>query len=157
MTAGKDTSTVQTPAQVLVVDDEAPIRITMSDMLRRRGYDVIAAASGEEALALLHQRPFDLLLLDLRMPGISGIEVAQRARELGSQAAIIVLTGHGSLESAVDGIHLGVFDYMLKTASPRDVLARVAAAVEKQQEDQRRRELLQALHVVTSELVGRKE
>src|SRR5919205_766709 len=156
MSAETGQGATQTPARILVVDDETPIRVTMSDMLRRRGY-VVAAASGEEALALLHQRPFDLLLLDLRMPGISGIEVAQRARQLGSQAAIIVLTGHGSLESAVDGIHLGVFDYMLKTASPRDVLARVAAAVEKQQEDQRRRELLQALHVVTSELVGRKE
>ena len=154
MTAGKDTSTVQTPAQVLVVDDEAPIRITMSDMLRRRGYEVVAAASGEEALALLHQRPFDLLLLDLRMPGLSGLDVAQRARELHPDAAIIILTGHGSLDSAVEGIRLGVFDYLLKTASPRDVLARVAAAIEKQKEERRRRELLQALQVVAGELAG---
>ena len=157
MTAGKDSSTVQTSAQVLVVDDEAPIRITMSDMLRRRGYEVVAAASGEEALALLHQRPFDLLLLDLRMPGLSGLDVAQRARELHPDAAIIILTGHGSLDSAVEGIHLGVFDYMLKTASPRDVLARVAAAIEKQKEERRRRELLHALRAVAGELADTQE
>ncbi len=54
-------------AQILVVDDEAPIRITMSEVLRRRGYEVVTAASGEEALELVHERPFDLLLLDLKL------------------------------------------------------------------------------------------
>src|SRR5918911_2712470 len=137
MPAGKDANTSQAPAQVLVVDDEAPIRITMSDMLRRRGYEVVVAASGEEALALIHQRPFDLLLLDLRMPGLSGLDVAQRAHALQPDAAIIILTGHGSLESAVEGIHLGVFDYLLKTASPKEVLARVTAAIDEQQEQRR--------------------
>src|ERR687884_119905 len=108
MSAETGQAATQTPARILVVDDETPIRVTMSDMLRRRGYDVVAAASGEEALALLHQRPFDLLLLDLRMPGLSGLDIAQRARELHPDAAIIILTGHGSLDSAVEGIHLGV-------------------------------------------------
>ena len=117
----------QPPARILVVDDETPIRTTMGDMLRRRGYDVVTAANGEEALALIHQRPFDLLLLDLKMPGLSGIQVAERARELQPEVALIILTGHGSLESAVEGIHLGVFDYMLKTASPQEVLDRVAS------------------------------
>ncbi len=142
------------PAQILVVDDETPIRVTMSEMLRRRGYEVVATASGEEALGLLHQRPFDLLLLDLRMPGISGIEVAQRATELHPEAAIIILTGHGSLDSAVEGIHLGIFDYMLKTSSPREVLARVTAALEKQQHERRHKELMQALQTVAGELAG---
>jgi DNA-binding response OmpR family regulator len=118
-----------TAAKILVVDDELPNRMTMSDILRRRGYEVLTAESGEEALALIHQQPFDLLLLDLKMPGLSGIDVAKRTRELQFDTAMIILTGHGSLESAIDGLHLGVFDYMLKTSSPQEVVARVEAAI----------------------------
>ena len=144
----------QPTAQILVVDDEAPIRITMSEVLRRRGFEVVTAASGEEALELVHERPFDLLLLDLKLPGIDGVEVARRARERQPDAAIIILTGHGSLESAMEGIHLGVFDYMLKTSSPQEVQARVASALEQRSEDRRRKQLLQTLQTVVSELQG---
>jgi DNA-binding response OmpR family regulator len=145
----------QEPARVLVVDDEEPIRLTMSDLLRRRGYEVMTAEHGEAALALIHQRPFELLLLDLKMPGLSGIEVAQRAREIQPDVAIIMLTGHGSLDSALDSMHLGVFDYMLKTTSPRDVLERVTAAVNQQQEMRRKQMLLNTLQSVIGELGGR--
>lgn len=144
----------QGPTHILVVDDEEPIRLTMSDLLRRRGYEVMTAETGESALALIHQRPFDLLLLDLKMPGLSGIDVAKRARERLPDAAIIILTGHGSLDSALDGLHLGVFDYMLKTSSPRDVLERVAAALAKQQEERRRSQLMTTLTSVVGELGG---
>lgn len=142
------------PAHILVVDDEEPIRLTMGDMLRRRGYEVTTADNGEAALALIHQRPFDLLLLDLKMPGLSGIEVAKRARERLPEAAIIILTGHGSLDSAIDGLHIGVFDYMLKTSSPRDVIQRVEAAIQQQEETRRKQQLMQALHSVVGELSG---
>jgi DNA-binding response OmpR family regulator len=144
----------QEPARVLVVDDEEPIRLTMSDLLRRRGYEVITAEHGEAALALIHQRPFDLLLLDLKMPGLSGIDVAQRARQIQPDVAIIMLTGHGSLDSALDSMHLGVFDYMLKSTSPRDVLARVTAALANLQETRRKQRLLNTLQSVVSELGG---
>jgi len=142
------------PAQVLVVDDEAPIRLTMSDLLRRRGYEVTTAENGEAALALIHQRRFDLLLLDLKMPGLSGIDVAKRARELHVDVAIIILTGHGSLDSALDGLHLGVFDYLLKTSSPRDVLDRVAAAITQQQENRNKQQLMTTLQSVVGALAG---
>jgi DNA-binding response OmpR family regulator len=126
----------------------------MSDLLRRRGYEVMTAETGEAALALIHQRPFDLLLLDLKMPGLSGIDVARRARERQPDVAIMILTGHGSLDSALDGMHIGVFDYMLKTSSPRDVLDRVAAAIGKQQEERRQSQLMTTLHSVVGELGG---
>jgi DNA-binding response OmpR family regulator len=144
----------QAPARILVVDDEEPIRITMSDLLRRRGYEVTTAEHGEAALALIHQRPFDLLLLDLKMPGLSGIDVARRARERQPDVAIMILTGHGSLDSALDSMHLGVFDYMLKTAGPPEVLDRVAAALAQQQETRRKQELMSALQTVVGELGG---
>ena len=140
--------------QILVVDDEAVIRTAMAASLQRLGYDVVTAASGEDALALIHERPFDLLLLDLKMPGVSGLDVAKRARERQPDSAIIILTGHGSLESAVEGIHIGVFDYMLKTASPREVVQRVEAAIQQQREDRRRRQLIHTLHSVLGELGG---
>ena len=145
------------PAHMLIADDEAPIRLTMDSLLRRRGYTVSVAENGEEALSLLHQQTFDLLLLDLSMPGLSGLEVARRARDVQPDAAIIILTGHGSLESAIEGMHLGVFDYMLKTASPQEVLARVAAAIEQQQQERHKQQLLGRLQVVVQELRGEVE
>ncbi len=140
------------PAQILMADDEEPIRLTMSAILQRRGYAVTAVENGEAALALVHQRPFDLLLLDLKMPGLSGIEVAKRARETQPDAAIIILTGHGSLDSALEGIHVGVFDYLLKTSSPQDVLARVAAALQEQTEERRKQRVMNALQGVVTDL-----
>ena len=144
----------QRPAQILIVDDEAPIRLTMDALLRRRGYTVTTAESAEEALDLVHQHSFDLLLLDLKMPGLSGLDVAARARELQPEAAVIILTGHGSLETAIQGMHLGVFDYMLKTSSPQEVLARVTAALDQQQEQRRKNQLYQTLHSVLNQLQG---
>ena len=144
----------QAPAHILVVDDEEPIRITMRDLLQRRGHSVITAEHGEAALALIHQRPFDLLLLDLKMPRLSGIEVAKRARERQPDVAIIMLTGHGSLDSALEGMHLGLFDYLLKTSSPKHVLERVEAALEQVRETRRVQRLMSTLQSVVGELGG---
>jgi DNA-binding response OmpR family regulator len=139
-------------AHILIADDEAPIRLTMDAMLRRRGYSVTTAESAEEALDLIHQHAFDLLLLDMKMPGLSGLDVAARARELQPEAAVIILTGHGSLETAIQGMRIGVFDYMLKTSSPQEVLARVTTALEQQHELRRKNQLYQTLHSVLNQL-----
>lgn len=143
----------QRPAQILIADDEAPIRLTMDALLRRRGFNVMTAESAEEALDLIHQHTFDLLLLDLKMPGLSGLDVAQRAREIQPEASVIILTGHGSLETALQGMHLGIYD-MLKTSSPQEVLARVTMALEEQQEQRRKNQLYQTLHSVLNALQG---
>lgn len=143
------------PAHILVVDDEAPIRLTMRALLERRGYTVTTAENGEDALAQIHQRSFDLLLVDLRMPGIGGIDVAKRARERQPDTAIIILTGHGSLDTAIEGLHLQVFDYLLKTASPHDVLKRVETALAERQAAQHQQQLMATLHSVVSELGGK--
>jgi DNA-binding response OmpR family regulator len=144
----------QRPAHILIADDEAPIRLTMDAMLRRRGYSVTTAENAEQAIDLLHQHSYDLLLLDLRMPGMSGLDVAERARELQPDAAVLILTGHGSLETALKGMHMGIADYMLKTSSPQEVLARVMAALEKQQAQRRKDGLYQTLHSVLNQLHG---
>jgi DNA-binding response OmpR family regulator len=145
------------PAHILIADDEVPIRLTMESLLRHRGYAVTVAEDGAEALELLHQYSFDLLLLDLKMPQLSGVEVAQRARELQPHAVVIILTGHGSLESAIEGMHLGVFDYLLKTSSPQEVLSRIAQAIEQQQRARHEEQLVQRLQAVMRELQGEAE
>jgi len=120
----------QPTARILLVDDEAPIRMTLERLLQRRGYVVMVAASGEEALTQLAQHRFDLLLLDLRLPRISGLDIARHAQSLQPAPAILLLTGHASLEAASDTPRLETFEYMLKTSSPQDVLARVAAIIQ---------------------------
>jgi DNA-binding response OmpR family regulator len=142
------------PAQVLVVDDEQNIRLTLSALLSRAGHSVTAAASGEEAVALFERQSFDLMLVDLQMPGINGIQVVERLRSLGRDTAVIVLTGHGSLETAIEGMHQGVFDYMLKTSDPEQILERVAAGLADRSKRQRQAALINAIGAAATELTG---
>jgi DNA-binding response OmpR family regulator len=140
--------------QILVVDDEANIRLTLSTLLRRAGYDVYTAENGKEAVALLEQHMFDLLLVDLRMPEMDGMEVVAAARERQPEIAVIVLTGHGSLETAVEGLHQGIFDYLLKTTEPRQVIERVKAGLAQKAQQRRQRTLLDVLGSAVHELRG---
>ena len=114
-------------ARILIVDDEASIRLTLGALLKRTGYEVTPAENGAEAVALLEQQLFDLMLVDLKMPGMDGMQVVAAARKRQADLAIIVLTGHGSLDTAVEGLHQGVFDYLLKTTEPAQVIERVKA------------------------------
>lgn len=119
----------QAQAHVLIVDDEEMIRLTLDMILRRVGYTVTTVANGEAALDLLAQCPFDLLLLDLGLPGISGLNVAQYAQEYHPSAAVLFLTGSSDFENMPVEEQVGHFDYILKTASPQEVVDRVAAAL----------------------------
>lgn len=120
----------QVPARVLVVDDEAAIRLTMDALLRRKGYDVATAANGEEALGWLMQRAFDLVLIDLRLPGMNGLEFARYAQRCQPNTAILFLTGSSDFNGLPVEAQVGHFDYLLKTASPEEVLNSVTAVLE---------------------------
>jgi DNA-binding response OmpR family regulator len=141
-------------ARILLVDDEASIRLTLGALLERTGYAVTAAEGGEQALALLQQHPFDLLLTDLKMPGIDGMQVVAAARQRQPDLAVIVLTGHGSLETAIDGLHQQVFDYLLKTTPPDQVIARVTAGLAARSQQQRQQQLLDVVGSALGELRG---
>ena len=117
------------PARVLVVDDEAPIRLTLEAILRRVGYTVTTAANGEEATGWLMQSVFDLLLIDLKLPGMDGLTLARTAQECQPSAAILFITGSSDFKGTTVGEQVGYFDYILKTASPPEVLERVAFAL----------------------------
>jgi DNA-binding response OmpR family regulator len=145
------------PAQILVVDDEHNIRLTLSALLSRAGHMVTTAASGEEALAMFDRQPFDLMLVDLQMPGINGIQVVEAIRRRSLDTVVIVLTGHGSLETAIEGLHQGVFDYMLKTSDPTQILARVAAGLNDLQRRQRQSALINTIGAAAQELTGKTE
>jgi DNA-binding response OmpR family regulator len=119
-------------ARILVVDDEAVIRRTLETLLRRQGYEVWTAADGAEAFAWLRQGVFDLLLIDLGLPDVSGLEIAQRAGASQPDAAVLILTGSSELADAVGDASVQSFETMLKTASPQDVLDRVAALIAQQ-------------------------
>lgn len=136
-----------TQTHILIVDDEANIRLTLSTLLTRVGYDVTTAGSGEEAIELLRQQHYALLLVDLKMPGMDGMQVVEQARTITPDTSVIVLTGHGSLESAMDGIRHQIFDYLLKTTDPAFVVQRVKAGLE---DYHRRRRQMDLIDTVTS-------
>ncbi|WP_287905920.1 response regulator transcription factor [Chloroflexus sp.] len=142
--------------RVLVVDDEQNIRLTLNALLSRAGYAVTTAATGEEAVELFERESFDLMLVDLQMPGMKGMEVVAKVREAGHDAIIIVLTGHGSLDSAIEGIRYGIFDYLLKTSDPNQILARVAAGLEERAARRRQSDLLGTIGAAVQELTGGK-
>jgi len=122
--------------RILVVDDEDATRITLADILRLEGYQVDTASGGEVALQMVALHAFDLILLDLKMPGVDGLEVLRHITRpdhaLGATTTIptpptvIMLTAHGSLESAIEALLHGAQDYLLKPSSPEQILKSVS-------------------------------
>ncbi len=107
-------------ARILVADDEAGVRSFLAETLELGGHEVAQAADGEEALALLARRAFDLLVTDLRMPKRDGMEVLREAHARQPDLEVIVLTAHGSVSSAVEAMRLGAFDYLQKPVDGQD-------------------------------------
>ena len=111
-------------ARVLVVDDDHTVREVVVSYLRAHQHDVLEAGDGEEALRLMQEEPADLVVLDLMLPGIDGLEVCRRLREQGD-VPIIMLTALGSEVDRVVGLELGADDYVSKPFSPRELALRV--------------------------------
>ena len=115
-------------ANILVADDEKSIRLTVSQALSSQGYEVSTATDGHTALEQLQASPTDLLLLDIQMPGMDGIEVLQRAIAQQPSLKVIMISAHGSIDNAVDAMKLGAVDYLQKPFTPselREVVNRV--------------------------------
>src|SRR5437867_759790 len=100
--------------KVLVVDDERKMRRLLQILLERMGIDSVAAESGEEALRCFQAEKIDLILTDLKMPGMTGLELLARLRELDADVPVILLTAFGTVQTAVEAMKLGAFDYVLK-------------------------------------------
>ncbi len=100
--------------KILIVDDEQLIRWSLEQNLKKQGYEVVSAASGEEALRVLREDAPDLMLLDIQLPGISGLEVLERIQEMEEEIIVIMITAHGVLETAVKAMRIGAYDYIHK-------------------------------------------
>jgi len=113
---------------ILIVDDEKNIRLTLSQALEVLEADIDTAANGEEALAKLNEKEFNLILLDLMMPVMSGMEVLRQVREIRPDILVIIITAHGTVESAIEAMKLGACDFLLKPFVPdeiRELVSRV--------------------------------
>src|SRR5215204_5106428 len=103
-----------TELAILIVDDEPLMRLSMVDALEAVGHDVQAAATGTEGIDLVRKRLFDLVITDLRLPGADGLTVLKATKETHPQTEVVVITAHGSVETAVGAMKLGAFDYITK-------------------------------------------
>src|SRR5476649_2017638 len=120
------------PRRILVVDDEPGIRQSLSGVLEDEGYAAETAESGEAALAALPGAGFELVLLDIWLPGIDGMEVLARIQEIpfGERPLVVVISGHGSIEAAVKATKLGAFDFLEKPLSLERTLIVLKNALE---------------------------
>ena len=112
-------------ARILVVDDEAEIRRSVRMILEYEGHDVQEASSGPEALALVQREPPDLVFLDIKMPGMDGLEVLQKMREVNEALPIVIISGHATVSTAVEATKLGAFDFIEKPLSSERVLVTI--------------------------------
>jgi two-component system response regulator AtoC len=131
-------------ARVLVVDDEAGIREFLSEALADDDHEVASAASGEAAWARLEREGFDLVLTDLSMPGMDGLELLRRVREAQPDVEVVVITAHGKVDSAVEAMRLGAFDYLQK---PLGSLAELRLLVRRAAERRALRSFREVVHV----------
>ncbi|EPR33122.1 response regulator receiver protein [Alkalidesulfovibrio alkalitolerans DSM 16529] len=104
----------QTMPNILIVDDEERFRITLGKRLKEAGFPVETVGGGQEALDHLTQHAVDVVILDIKMPGLNGIEVLAEIRRRHIGAEVLLLTGHAEVASAVDGMRLGAHDYLMK-------------------------------------------
>ncbi|MBN1485501.1 MAG: response regulator transcription factor, partial [Chloroflexia bacterium] len=130
---------------ILVVDDEPAIRLFLSDELAEAGYSVLTAASGEEALRLSAEEEVDLVLLDLRMPGLGGLQVLEQINNLALSPEVIILTAYGTLDSAIAALRRGATDYLLKPCRSSELLDSVARGLARRTQAQRRQALLRTI------------
>ncbi|QQS41454.1 MAG: sigma-54-dependent Fis family transcriptional regulator [Acidobacteriota bacterium] len=121
------------PNSVLIVDDEPGIRETLSDVLEDEGYEVVSAGSGEECLKLTASDHFGCILLDVWLPGIDGLETLSKLRERGDESAVVMISGHGNIETAVNATKLGAFDFIEKPLSLEKTVLTVRNAIRQQE------------------------
>jgi DNA-binding response OmpR family regulator len=133
------------PARILVVDDERAVRMMLETALRAQGYRVQSAGNGREAREQLQGDEFDLVLLDLQLGDTDGIEILRETKSLWPATEVILLTAHGSINSAISALRLGAFDYLLKPAQIQDIRERVERGLEQRRTAQQRGELLQRI------------
>ncbi len=124
--------------KILFVDDEKIFADNMSKLLIARGYRVIAVNDGESAINALKEGKFDVVVLDLKMPGMDGITTLKEIKKLDLFTETLILTGHGSIDTAMEALRLGAYDYLTKPCEIDDLVAKIEGAWEKKDEAERK-------------------
>ena len=118
------------PARILIIDDEESIRDSVGQVLEKEGYGVKSVVSGQEGLSLFGKEAFQVVYLDLKLPGIKGLDVLSRIKEASPETPVIIITGYASIESAVEAMKRGAFDYLTKPFTPEEVRVTTRKALE---------------------------
>src|SRR4029450_6966796 len=117
-------------ARILVVDDEAEIRRSVRMILEHEGYDVLEASSGFEGIALVEKESPDLVFLDVKMPGMDGLEALPRIRAVSETLPVVIISGHGTVSTAVEATKAGAFDFIEKPLASERVLLTIRNALD---------------------------
>ncbi len=117
-------------SRILIVDDEVNLLESLGDLLSRKGYDVSTAPDGHQALAKLDHERFQIMIVDLRMPGMSGLELLEKVRVGFPETSVLILTAYGTIKSAVTAVKMGAYDYICKPFMPEEILAAITNILE---------------------------
>src|SRR5512137_1304945 len=157
MTGTQEVEAAVHPARILVVDDERSMRELLAIVLRREGYEVLLAETGKAAVSMLEREPVDLLISDIKMPDLSGVEVLRAAKQIDKDILGIMITAFASTESAVEALRIGAYDYLSKPFDVDELKIKVRNALERKRLGQENVLLKRALQVAHqfSNIVGR--
>lgn len=125
-------------AKVLLVDDEEKFVETLAERLEARGMAVRTAFSGEEALEKIREKDADVVVLDVLMPGKSGIDTLREIKQIKPLTEVIMLTGHATVETAIDGMKLGAYDYLMKPTETPELVEKISKAYKRKREHEER-------------------
>jgi DNA-binding NtrC family response regulator len=136
--------------RILIVDDEKDFAETLSERLAVRDYDVTTALSGEEAINKVRNYLFDVVILDVAMPGIDGIEALREIKSLKPLTEVIMLTGHATVETAIEGMKLGALDFLLKPCETNELVAKINRAHARKAEHEERIRAVKVDEIISS-------
>ncbi|MBA4366868.1 MAG: two-component system response regulator [Desulfobacterium sp.] len=114
--------------RILLVDDEMAFADNLMKILSKRGYDVIVVYNGADAVSMIGEKEFDVIILDMKMPGMNGIATLKEIKKKTPFVEVVILTGHGSVESGIEGMQLGAFDFLMKPVKVDDLQEKVSEA-----------------------------
>ncbi len=115
--------------KILLIDDEEEFVTTLAQRLEFRGYETKTALDGQTGIDILAMDPYDIAIIDMMMPGINGIETLKQLKIILPNMPVILLTGHGSTKSGMEGMHLGAFDYLMKPLDINDLIEKITSAL----------------------------
>jgi DNA-binding response OmpR family regulator len=139
--------------RILIVDDEASLRRTLARVLQREGYEVTTAGSGEQALAFIKSTDYDLVYLDIRMPGMSGLEALNRIHAVHPDVPVVLFTAQPDVNSAVGALRGSAADYLQKPLKPDVLIEKTQSIVQARQKEKRKREIQDEIERLQGELI----